>query len=61
MSIDIEALKRACEGDPDAKIAVKRKWLQEVLRELTEREARRKAGDFITKMSEAFYGGGRAR
>lgn len=34
--IDLNALERACEGDPEAKIAVKRKWLKAVHRELTE-------------------------
>jgi hypothetical protein len=34
MAIDLQALARAAEGDPSSKVAVSRRWLAEVHRQL---------------------------
>lgn len=36
MAIDLEALRGATQGDQEAKVAVKRKWLTEVYNQLDE-------------------------
>lgn len=36
MKIDMEALRRACRGDPDSRVEVNRKWLRAVESELIE-------------------------
>lgn len=42
MPIDLRALTEACLGDPDKKVTVSKKWLQEVLSELSDLEKRRR-------------------
>ena len=59
MSIDLAALRRICKGDPEAKIAVRRGWLVEVLRQLEDGQPERNGpmgkADDITSMLKSIY------
>ena len=60
MAIDMMALDRAAEGDPNARVTVNKRWLREVHRQLTdgaaakaELDRRRREGS----MFDAIFGG----
>lgn len=56
MSIDLEALKRISEGDPNDRVTVNRGWLQEVYRQLVTREALGRTSELVNKIGDVFAG-----
>lgn len=59
MAVDRDALRKIVAGDPSVKIAVRRQWLAEVMKELDELDALRKQGSYadrIEKIAERLTG-----
>jgi hypothetical protein len=54
--IDLDALKRASEGDQSKKVTVTKAWLAAVHSELTSKHARDRVGDVLAGIGEKLAG-----
>jgi hypothetical protein len=52
MAVDREALRKIVAGDPNAKIAVRRQWLAEVMKKLDDLDALRKKGSYADRIEK---------
>ena len=54
MAIDMEALKRMSEGEPNTKVTVNRRWLAEVHKLLAEKRKAERDAELKRKLDKVF-------